>query len=320
MKQITSVVLTIFLINSIIGCNPSNTTSNTNTDSQEVSVVEKTKESPSQAKTYQPTSAFKKYWYSGAAEITSYDLRQARYGEIREGKAVLIFVTEDFLPKVQVKANQRSGNTIPVLKLNATKNFNTGIYPYSIMQSTFYPIQNNQHAIKVSSSIQEWCGQVYAQLNTRDQFEVTSHSYFEGEADQKFSLDTNVLENELWTKIRIAPNSLPEGTLQVIPSLAYTRLKHKQIKAYEATATITRKDSVSIYTLDYPELKRTLAISYSTQFPHTIEGWTETIISGFGNNATTLTSTATKLKRIKSPYWTKNSNKDEYLRNELELQ
>ena len=107
---------------------------------------------------------FNDYWYNGEAEITSYKLEQARYGEMRDGKAVLVFVTEDFLPEVQVKADNYSKANTPILKLNATKNFNTGIYPYSIMQSTFYPVANNQHALKISASVQEWCGHVYTNL------------------------------------------------------------------------------------------------------------------------------------------------------------
>lgn len=39
---------------------------------------------------------FKSYWYSNEAEITSYKLEQARYGEMRDGTAVLIYVTEPF--------------------------------------------------------------------------------------------------------------------------------------------------------------------------------------------------------------------------------
>ena len=42
---------------------------------------------------------FAKYWYKGKAEITSYKLQQARYGEMYEGTAVTIFVTEDFSNK-----------------------------------------------------------------------------------------------------------------------------------------------------------------------------------------------------------------------------
>ncbi|MGY3793166.1 septum formation inhibitor Maf [Aquimarina sp. 433] len=262
---------------------------------------------------------FKKYWYAGKAEITSYTLEQARYGEIREGKAVLIYVTEDFLPKEQVKADYQNDTNVPVLKLNATKKFNTGIYPYSIMQSTFYPVSDNKHAIKVSSSMQEWCGHVYAQINNKENYEITSHSYFQGEADQNFTLDKDILENELWTKIRIDPENLPTGDIKVIPSLEYCRLKHKEIKAYNAKATITKEGNYSNYSLEYPELKRKLNITFSTSFPYEIESWTETFTSGFGPNTKELVTTATKLKSIKSAYWGKNSNKDEVLRDALDL-
>jgi len=259
---------------------------------------------------------FKEYWYAGEAEITSYKLEQARYGEIREGTAVLIFVTEDFLPKTQVKANNYSEDNTSVLKLNATKNFNTGIYPYSIMQSTFYPVANNQHAIKISASIQEWCGQAYSQINNRDDFEVMSHSYFQGEADQSFNIEKTWTENELWTKLRIDPKSLPTGNLDIIPSLEYTRLFHEVVKSYNANAEL-KNDS---YTIIYPDLNRVLKINYNSQFPYEILSWEETISTGVGSSAKTLTTKATKLASIKSDYWTKNSNDDKGLRAILKLQ
>lgn len=250
---------------------------------------------------------FKNYWYAGEAEITSYKLEQARYGEIHEGTAVLVYVTEDFSPNKQVKADRKSPENIPVLKLNATKKFNTGIYPYSIMQSTFYPVSNNKHAIKVSSSIQEWCGQVYSQLNNKDQFEIMSHSYFESEADEHFKLEKTILENELWAQLRINPKSLPTGNLQIIPSFEYIRLRHKPIKAYHATATLTNNS----YSITYPDLDRVLTINFNSNFPYDILSWEESI----GN----LTTKATRLKTIKSAYWSKNRNKDEVLRDTLQL-
>lgn len=263
----------------------------------------------------EPSQEFKDYWYAGKAEITSYKLEQARYGEIREGKAVLIYVTEDFLPNKQVKADNQNPDNISILKLNATKKFNTGVYPYSIMESTFYPITNNQHAIKVSASVQEWCGHVYAQLNNKKDFEVKAHSYFESEGDQNFKLKKTVLENELWTQLRIDPKSLPIGNLNIIPSLEYSRLKHIQLKAYNAKATLSN----NTYSLNYPELNRTLSIQFNPNFPHNILGWEETFKSGFGKNAKTLTTKATKLKHIKSAYWGQNSNKYEALRDTLQL-
>ncbi len=258
---------------------------------------------------------FKDYWYNGEAEITSYKLEQARYGEMRDGSTVLVFVTEDFLPKIQVKANNYSEKNTPVLKLNATKNFNTGIYPYSIMQSTFYPVTNNHHALKVSASVQEWCGHVYTQLNNRDGFEVMSHSYFQGEADESFKLEKSWTENELWTKLRIDPKSLPIGSIEIIPSLEYLRLGHKTTKAYNANARLEN----GTYIISYPELNRTLQINFNANFPYDILGWEETSVSGYGASAKTLTTKATKLESIKSAYWSKNNNADEGLRETLKI-
>ena len=258
---------------------------------------------------------FKNYWYNGTAEITSYELNQGRYGEIRKGSAILIYVTEDFLPDAQVKADQQSERNIPILKLNATKNFNTGIYPYSIMESTFYPVGNHQHAIKVASSMQEWCGQIYAQLNNRDQFEITSHSYFQGEEDEKFALEKNLMENELWTQIRIDPSTLPKGDITIIPGLAYAKMKHLKLQAYKANATLEETADNMTYTLNYPELKRTLVITFENKAPYTISSWKETYIS----RGKQLTSTGTRKKQIRSAYWGKNSNADEELRKELGL-
>lgn len=265
------------------------------------------------------SKAFKEYWYNGTAEINSYTLEQARYGESRDGNAVLIFVTEPFNPKKQVKADRPDKNDVSVLKLNSTKKFNTGVYPYSIMTSTFYPVSNDQHALKVTNSVQEWCGHVFTQLNNQKAFNINSYSYFESEGDQKTTLSKAILENELYNKIRLDPNTLPIGEQTIIPDFSYLRLAHKELKAYACTATLEQKDSNSIYSLHYPEINRTLAITFTSNFPYTILSWEETYSSGFGPNAKSMTTKATLKKTLNIPYWAKNSNQDEILRNELML-
>src|SRR5947208_4024310 len=77
---------------------------------------------------------FKEYWYKGKAELDRYSLTQARYGQTHEGEAVLIFVTEPFLKDKQVKYEHGvSKERLNVLKLNFTKRFFTGIYPYTLI-------------------------------------------------------------------------------------------------------------------------------------------------------------------------------------------
>lgn len=262
------------------------------------------------------SNEFKDYWYNGKAELTSYLLMQERYGEIRQGTAVNIFVAEDFLPNEQVKANNISEENISVLKLNQMKNFNTGIYPYSIMSSTFSPIANTGHPLKVSNGVQEWCGQVYMQLNNRDNFEIESHSYFEGEADQKLSLPKTWLENEIWNLIRINPEELPTGDVMIIPSFEYLRLRHKEIKQHNAFASLKQGDSITIYRLNYPDIQRQLMIFFNSTFPYEIEKWEEVNAAG-QNDTLRLKTTATKMKRLRSTYWNQNRNEFAHLRDSL---
>lgn len=286
-------------------------------DQKDLLALNETPEAPVEIKARPLSADFKNYWYAGEAEITSYDLQQARYGELREGKAVMIYVTEPFVPGKQVKADRSDPDNISVLKLNTTKNFLTGIYPYSLMSSTFYPVEDNQHAIKVTSSIQEWCGQVFAQLNNRERFEVSSFSYFESEGDQRLELDKVALENEIWTRIRINPENLPVGELEMLPALDYLRLLHKPVKAYRVSARLQQNGDHYDYRLVYPELDRILEITFTADFPHSIESWEETYPSGFGSSARRLRTKATKINSIKTPYWRKNGIEDVSLRDTL---
>jgi len=264
------------------------------------------------SKTRTLSEDFKKYWYDGTAEITSYKLTQERYGELREGTSVNIFVTEDFVPEVQVKADNANKRNIPVLKLNNSKKYLTGIYPYSVMTSTFSPVQLDDHAIKITHSMQEWCGQVYVQLNNRKSFEILAHSYFEGEADQKISLPKSWMESDLWNRIRINPEELPTGDFTILPSFEYFRMSHKKMAVHSATASLIKGDSISSYALSYKDLNRELKIYFSSEFPYTIERWEETHANG-------LKTTAEKMKRMRSAYWGQNSNKYLHLRDSLGL-
>ncbi|MCF8243802.1 MAG: hypothetical protein K9J37_02200 [Saprospiraceae bacterium] len=266
--------------------------------------------------------AFQDYWYNNEAEITSYQLEQARYGELRKGTAVLVFVTEHFSKSKQVKTDKPGRSDYSVMKLNMEKKFATGIYPYSMLTSSFVPVDNSTaHATKVTTTVQEWCGHIFTQINNRGgKYKVESRSYFENEGDQDFSLKKVWLEDELWSKIRLNPELLPLGEQEIIPALFYTRLIHKELKPYNAVfAKKDLGDGTTAYTIRYPELDRELTIRYGNAFPYPIEGWEETYLDGWGEKAKKLTTKATKIKTIKSDYWKHNSNADGHLREEMGL-
>ncbi len=271
---------------------------------------------------------FRKYWFSGEAELNRYRLSQARYGELHQGEAVLIFVTEEFLPKEQVKyEGGPPRGKLPVLKLNFTKKFYTGVYPYSIMSSIFTPADTSTHnrSMKITTSAQEWCGHVYTQYNLRgDQYEIKSHSYFMNEADQEFELGAaDPLEDDVWTRLRLAPESLP-GTetrkeIRMVPGTQYLRLRHREPAPERAVVELKRGAPSHTYVIEYPELNRRLAIEFEADFPHAILGWTESHTSGFGASATTLTTTAERTHVLRLDYWNKNGNADAKYRERLGL-
>ena len=274
----------------------------------------------------QQSNKFKEYWYQGKAEITSFDLEQARYGEIHRGTATLIFVTEEFSDSKQVKLDNPSASpkdAVPVLKLNRTAKFNTGVYPYSMMASVFTPvdIKKKPHSLKISSSSQEWCGHTFMQVNEkRNGYGVKLYSYFEQEGDQDFKVDKVVLEDELWNRIRINPQNLPTGNIQLLPGTFFSRLRHTDFQVQNANAQLKEDPSnpdLMVYQLQYPTAKRNLYLYFQKAFPHQIEGWEEVYPSGFGANAKMLTTKATKKKTILLDYWSRNNNTDRYLREEL---
>jgi hypothetical protein len=267
------------------------------------------------------TDTFKKYWYGGVAEITTYQLVQARYGESRNGKAVLIFVSEPFSKSRQVKLDapeQTSADATPVLKMNFTKNFITGIYPYSMMLSVFTPIDRREfnHSLKATATVQEWCGQVFAQINYRpENYTWKSFSYFEKEGDEEKSLPHVWLEDELWNLIRLAPDQLPTGEQEVLPGLFYSRLLHTPNEPVRAVLTKTETDSVNQYEIRYPADGRSLQIFYEAAFPHRILRWRET----FTERGQPQVTEAVKENSVLLDYWAKNQNQFLYLRDSIGL-
>lgn len=264
------------------------------------------------------------YWYQGKAEVSSYELSQARYREEHPGDAVLVFVAEDFLTDKQVKNESYSSNaSTKVLKANMLRKFTTGIYDYSIMTSVFTPADTRTfpHSLKVTMSAQDWCGQNFVQLNNRDRnYELEQFSYFEQEGDVMEKVSNSVwLEDEIWTRLRMDPYSLPTGTIEMLPSLATLRLLHMQNTPLGAIATLSdyegeRFEGVDLksYKVAYEGNPRVLTIVFEAGAPYKIVGWTEASRGG-------LETVASRKAEVMSPYWSKNGLRDSTLRKFLKL-
>lgn len=284
------------------------------------------------------TTQFRLYWFGGKAELNTYHLHQAQYGDSRSGEAVLVFVTEDFRTDKQVQSESGSRSTsqhrtVPVLKTNYIRRFVTGVYDNSLFTSAFTPIDNPKfpNTLKVTTSGQEWCGQSYMQVSYKDNgYSVHGRSYFEQEAAEDYTIDKAMLEDELWNRIRLSPDKIPIGDIHLIPGTQAARLRHKRLVSLPATATLDSAQGVAwvrihtpgvatgpckAYTVDYKADNRKLIIVFEAAFPHRIVGWEET----YKTKDKLLTSRAILQKSLQSDYWNHNAPADSTLRRELGL-
>ncbi|MEZ4888816.1 MAG: hypothetical protein R3E32_29085 [Chitinophagales bacterium] len=278
-------------------------------------------------------TALDEYWYQGKAEISRFELQQARYGEIHKGDAIMVFVTEDFRTDIQVKLENEANKdkAINVMKLNFMRNFPTGIYDYSALTSVFTPANGdkNSKCLKVTNSVQEWCGHVFTQLNWTEgkKYDVKSFSYFEADGDKTFELKTPYLEDEIWNIIRMNPNNLPLGRIEIVTSTLYSRLGHWSLRPMDADALLSvyegedfEGEELMEYVLIYPEHNRTLKIVYENVSPYKIQGFQEIYKAPFWAGGELLTTTAKRTHTILSDYWDKHSLEDRVLRRELGLE
>lgn len=267
--------------------------------------------------------SFERYWYQGSAELARYDLTQQRYGSPREGHAVLIFVTEPFLPDAQVKHELEDGrDDVSVLKLNHYRRFYTGIYPYTALTSTFGAVDHQGEALKSTATVTEWCGQAFTQLNRRDGgWAMELRSYFQAEGDQDEQLESAPLEDSLFIRGRFGAEALPTGdSLSLIPALHYLRFRHQPVKPYAASASVDRARDETYgagelvrYEVRYPQLGRTLVIFFEPAFPFDVLGWEERQEGEEG------VTRAVRTHAIVTDYWSHNGPEDDAYREALGL-
>jgi len=272
-------------------------------------------------------SIFEAFWQDGKAEVSVYQLSQNRYNAIHQGKVVSIFVREDFLTDKQVKnETYESKSSAPILKNIVRTNFITGIYDYSLHTSVFTPINQSRFStLKVTNTMQEWCGTTFLQMNYKNgMYFMEQRSYFEKEGDRRVQLEQAVVEDALMNQIRLDYKNLPIGAFNIISKLSYTALKHKALKTYKATASLSEykgeifegKDLLE-YRYAVAEQKREVTLVFESVSPYRIVGFTETYPSAFDEQVRTTTGVLLSSERL--AYWGMNEPEDTEIRKKMGL-
>ena len=262
------------------------------------------------------SQAFWAHWGDGKAELSGYAVKTSRYGEPREGRVVLIYVTEPMDRRNWIKddaGDVPAQDRVNVLKLNVALKFQTGIYPYSVMTSVFAPVDTTATErftpTKITMSAQEWCGHVYEKiLPSAGAFELELRSYFHADGDRDATVKTpagTLYEDALLLQLRELDGAFAGGKNwagSIVPSLWSQRKSHSALGP--VAATIKRKDAtregtaVTRFTLVYGSVVTSYDVEKAS--PRRVLGWKST--SG---------EEAKLLKTARLPYWQLNGPGDE---------
>ncbi len=253
-------------------------------------------------------------WSDGRAELSGYRATVNRYGELRPAEVVLIYVTEPMDRRTWIKDDAApEAERVNVLKLNASLKFQTGVYPYSVLTSVFAPVDRYRDEafapVKVSLSVQEWCGHVFhAVWPGDDRFASQLMSYFasEGEAREEVPTPRGALyEDALLIQLRELDGPFAGGgdwRGALVPSLWSARRAHRALRPVDATITRARAERdgapVTRFTLRYADVTRTFDVE--TAAPRRVLAW-----SASDGEEARLVAT----ERL--PYWQLNHNGDE---------
>ena len=258
--------------------------------------------------------AFTRAWSDGRAELSGYRARVNRYGEMREGELVLIYVTEPMDRRTWVKDDAVAApHRVGVLKLNASLRFQTGVYPYSVLTSVFAPVDRYRDEafapVKITLSVQEWCGHVFHGVwpgDGRAAEQVMSYFAEEGERRRDVATPAGTLyEDALLIQLRELDGPFAGGgdwRGALVPSLWSIRRAHRPTAAVEATITRSRaqRDGAAVhrFVLRHGEFTRTVDVE--TDGARRVLGW-----QASDGEDVRLVRTA------RLPYWQLNHNGDE---------
>ena len=271
---------------------------------------------------------FYAHWGDGRAEVSSYEVVQPRYGELRRGYGVMIFVTEDINRNTLIKVESPRtppGDRVYVLKLNNLLKFSTGIYDYAVMTSVFSAVEGGgkeSFALrKLTLGAQEWCGQVYDEALVRGgRMEGQLNSYFESEGRHSYELTLPsdfASEDHLLIRIRElrGPVMAPGEELEValLPSLWSLRRQHRPHETVRAVLSKQQPETIVAGERSFEAVpwrwdtgERHKTVWVEKDYPRRILAWED---SGGGRGRL--------IETLREPYWKLNSNTDAVLRKRL---
>ncbi|MCA9255983.1 MAG: hypothetical protein KDA33_10115 [Phycisphaerales bacterium] len=174
-------------------------------------------------------------WDDGLAELCYYDAVDFIYGEPRSYTRVMLMNREWLNPDEMVKTESiKDASSLPVFKMNLIEEIPTQNYNYRYTVTTFLG-RPGLRLEKLAASSQEWCGVTFKRLTRHaDGLALDTYSYFEGEADRRWTLapDASVYPVEaVFALARQVASTGEAMRLQLLPKMRSTHTSEPALTA-----------------------------------------------------------------------------------------
>jgi hypothetical protein len=224
-------------------------------------------------------------WDDGRAEVNAYEALQRRYGALRPFTAYHIVVKEDFSRAQLVKADpgHDPDDLVTVIKMNQVLEFQTGIYSYHQMASTFFD-RSTMDLLKFSLTSFEWCGNTYKEYTRRDgKARLHVHTYWDNQAEATYDLPVGP-DVVFYDQVPLWVRSLPQtaGTvraLRLIPSQIHSQGSRPEVRS--AVLRASGEETIESPAGTFPALRWELKVEgeppdlfwTAREFPHLLVAW-----------------------------------------------
>lgn len=227
---------------------------------------------------------FTDYWSAGKTETNTYQIQEEIAGKITQAEAILTFAIKPFDTEKQVEiTSNQSAEAINVLKMSLQEK-----YDFSAISSVYSPLDIKlfPHAQKVTHSFQALSNLFIYQVNQRNRaYQIEEKSYANNQVSKSLELKRVWLEDEIWNRIRLSPESLPQNEFEIIPSLKSCSetqqspiIQQAKGEVKDYTGTALQEKDLKVYALNYPATQRSIEIVFQKNFPYTILAWTEKVL------------------------------------------
>ena len=216
-------------------------------------------------------------WNDGAAEVSTYETVDVKYGIPRTSRAVLIVVAEDLNRRRLVKADRPAGEPVTqrVLKLNHVREIPTGVYTYQQMLSVFAAAKSaTLDPVKITMTSHEWCGNSFVEWR-RDRGRLAIRSYFEapGDVDVSLTAEGAIFYDALPLQLRALDFARTRSAgIRVVDTVFTNRPLAPRIE--DAVLEVTRPEGAAgAYRVVVRRGDRSDTLEFGREFPHRLTFW-----------------------------------------------